>query len=159
MNNKGFTLVEIISVIALLAILIIITVPIIGNVSENIKKNTLNTKIKNLEKAAVLYGQEKREKFETPDTLCSYCNGAIDCYCYGNKTSSETITVEKLLDAGKIEEDSVTDGGDKIITNSLDETKYLNKCEIQIYEKYGKIYAVYLVENVVTDHDTMCWYE
>lgn len=157
MNNKGFTLVEIISVIALLAILIIITLPIIGNVSENIKKNTLNTKIKNIEKAAVLFGQDNRENFRNK---CDYCkdnedNAIENCYCYGNETSSETITVEKLLDAGKIEEDTVTDGGDKVITNSLDETKYLNECEIQIYEKYGKIYAVYDKEN----NESICWYE
>lgn len=157
MNNKGFTLVEIISVIALLAILIIITVPIIGNVSENIKKNTLNTKINNIEKAAVLFGQDNRENFRNKCDYCKDNNGddIENCYCYGNETSSETITVKDLLDAGKIEEDTVTDGGDKVITNSLDETKYLNECEIQIYEKYGKIYAVYDKEN----NESICWYE
>lgn len=158
MNNKGFTLVEVLSVIALLALVVIISVPIIGNVSENIKKNTLNTKIKNIEKAAVLYGQEHRESFTdkcntSEEDLCYGVSG--ECNCYNNN-----ITVQDLLDEGKIEGDA-KDSGNKEIFNPLKDNKKLNDCKIQIYEKYGKIYAVYLEKSKqpVTNEVTMCWYE
>ena len=55
-NNKGFTLVEIISVIVLLGLIIGIAVPSVMNASTNVKKKTLQTKVDNIEQAAVLYG-------------------------------------------------------------------------------------------------------
>lgn len=154
MNSRGFTLVEIISVIALLALVVIITIPAINGVSNNIKKNTLKTKIENIEKAAILYAQEHRENFT--DTTCSYCIGINNCFCY-KEVDNSYITVEKLIAEKKLSEDK-KDGSDKVIVNPTDETKYLNDCKIQIYQKYGKIYADYLNDtdnNIGTD----CWYQ
>jgi len=160
MNNKGFTLVEIISVIALLALVIIITVPIIGNVSESVKKKTLQTKIDNIEKAAVLYGQENREDFLNNDTVSTcleeHCPRKDDgtridnCYCFNSK-----ITVSDLISDNRLEEDEIRESN-KVIVNPLDETKTLNECEIQIYQKYGKIYAIY--EKTEINKNT-CWVE
>lgn len=163
-NNKGFTLVEIISVVVILGLLAIISIPIVSNVSDNIKKKTLNTKIENIEKAAVLYGQNHRENFNTT------CNGegkpcyniTGDCKCYEEIDADNNIVdinVEKLISEGLIEEDATVEIGGtptKVITNSLNEEEYLNNCQIQIYQKYGKIYATYLAKN--TDNET-CWYK
>ena len=43
------------------------------------------------------------------------------------------------------------------ILNPTDNNKNMNACEIQIYQKYGKIYAVYDKNKVVEDEDTKCW--
>ena len=48
-NNRGFTLVEIISVIVLLGLIVGITVPSVMTASSNVKKKTLQTKIDNIE--------------------------------------------------------------------------------------------------------------
>ena len=155
MNNKGFTLVEIISVIALLALVVIISVPAIGKTSENIKKKTLQTKIENIEQAAILYGQEHRENFTKDYSVsnclnkhCKYEDGSNieNCECF-----NEIITVNKLIDPNGdskyddkyLEPDDEETGN---ISNSVNEAESLNECEIQIYQKYGKIYAVYDTE-------------
>lgn len=44
MNNKGFTLVELIAVVALLGLLAILTTPAYSTVSENIKERNYNSK-------------------------------------------------------------------------------------------------------------------
>lgn len=161
MNEKGFTLVEIIATIAVLALLIVITVPIIGNISGNIKKNTLQTKINNIKKAAILYGQDNRDRFKINSSNCSYCNGATNCYCFGI-TSKEKITVNTLLDEDKIKEDvlEVELGTEtKHILNSFNDEAFLDTCEIQLYEKYGKIYAVYEKTISGTENLETCYYE
>ena len=178
MNNKGFTLVEIISVIALLALVMIITVPAISKTSLNIKKKTLNTKVENIEKAAILYGQKYRENFTVENKSCKYCedkktplascnsanieNGKCylsNCKCYLEKdqyNSIVNIDVSKLISENLIKEDKITESNEKVITNPVDESKNLNNCKIQIYQKYGKIYAVYESKDT---SDTTCWYE
>lgn len=165
MNNKGFTLVEIISVIALLALVMIITVPAITTTSLNIKKKTLNTKVENIEKAAILYGQKHRENFTrvgVSTCLSKYCtkDGSLisNCECYLEKDQYNTpveINVAKLIGENLIKEDKI-ESGIKVITNPVDESKSLNECKIQIYQKYGKIYAVYEEKN--TDNET-CWFK
>lgn len=144
MNNKGFTLVEIISVIALLGLVIGICVPSIMNASTNVKKKTLQTKVDSIEKAAVLYGQDHRENF---NSSCSLCDGITgECYCYDN-----LINVDILVTEGYINYDE----GTSEILNPIDETKSMKNCQIQIYKKYNKIYAVYDKETDTSN----CWYE
>lgn len=168
MNNKGFTLVEIISVIALLALVVIISVPAIGKTSENIKKKTLQTKIENIEQAAILYGQDHRENFTTDVTkvndclekYCKYEDGSNieNCECY-----KDVITVNTLIDPNGdskyddkyLEPDDEETGN---ISNSVNEAESLNECEIQIYQKYGKIYAVYDTEYDTKIEKEKCFY-
>ncbi len=171
MNNKGFTLVEVISVIALLGLLIAIAVPNVIKSSNKAKERTLLTKIENIEKAAVLYGQDNRNLIdklindsETSYSLC-FKGGSTDvinnCYYYfDDKDSDEivdedetTITVEFLAEKGYIQYDEGTN-----IKNSTDESKYLNDCQIQIYQKYGKIYAVFTKTKTDDDvYNKNCW--
>lgn len=181
-NNRGFTLVEIISVIALLGLIIGISVPSIMVASTNTKKKTLQTKVDNIEKAAVLYGQNHRENFtDDCNSTGQPCEGIGDeCKCYEKqyKDSSilpqtkkvTTITVSKLLKPsealkdGDYEETNI-DPDEKEYINADDELgniynsvndATLNDCQIQIYKKYGKIYAVYLAKDT---EDETCWYK
>lgn len=175
-NNRGFTLVEIISVIVLLGLIIGITVPSVMIASTNVKKKTLQTKIDNIEQAAVLYGQHPDYKsnislyidgkdafgnmltgiaLENYKKQYKYCyNGDTllhDCYYYNNG-SSTTITIDDLIQAKLIKGDDELGAN---IINSLSEEN-MKDCEIQIYKKYGKIYAVYLARDT---EDDVCWYE
>lgn len=184
MNKRGFTLVEVITVIALLGLIIGIGVPNIIKSSTKAKQRTLNTKIKNIEKAAVLYGQDNRKsinkKINHEDELnntsteeymdnykfCFKNNTLIpNCYYY-EYNGKTTITVQNLAEAvqGKDEYGNEIKGyikyddeEEELILNSTDETKNINDCEIQIYEKYGKIYAVYTKESNSDDASTKCW--
>lgn len=183
-DNKGFTLVEIISVIAILAIIIVIAIPTINIASTNVKKKTLQTKVDNIEKAAVLYGQNHREYFTvTCASSGDPCYGLTEeCKCYGktykdtssppNTKTVTTITVSKLInpsialtvDSNYTETDidpnekgyinTDDDSGD--IINPVDDTQSLINCEIQLYKKYGKIYAIYKARDDTSDKT--CWY-
>lgn len=155
MKKNGFTLTELIAVIALLGLIIGICVPSIMVANKNIKKKTLATKVNNIESAAILYGQDHRENFKTTCSSSDQaCYGISDCMCYNG-----TITVKTLTDPNG--DGSTTDSyieldeGKNDILNSVDESKSLMNCKIQIYQKYGKIYAIYLAKDTT---DTTCWY-
>ena len=172
MNKKGFTLVEVISVIALLGLIIGLAVPGVMRSSKKAKERTLNTKIKNIEKAAVMYGQDNRGKFSIDNTSCSLCEKMFETdgtTCNGTKYSGKCyisncncfenpIKVSTLVDPnndGNTKDGYITvDDESGNIINSTDESKNINNCEIQIYQKYGKIYAVYNKNN---KDDSKCW--
>ena len=48
MNSKGFTLIELIGVVVILAVILILTRPIIGTMMINSKKNAFEIQVKNL---------------------------------------------------------------------------------------------------------------
>lgn len=57
-NNKGFSLIEVIVAITIIAILMIIAIPSINNILKNSKTQISSLMEKNIEEAAKLYGQE-----------------------------------------------------------------------------------------------------
>ena len=59
MNNKGFTLVELLGVVVLLAVITTIAVPSIMSISHNIKEKMLETKLDLILEDAKLYGQDR----------------------------------------------------------------------------------------------------
>ena len=62
-NNSGFTLVELLAVIVVLAIVIAVAVPSTMTISNSIKENLFCSKIDFIENAAKLYGEDKRDGF------------------------------------------------------------------------------------------------
>lgn len=94
-NKKGFTLVELIGVITLLAIIALITVPIINS---SIKKS--NEKIYNEQISSIINGAKKWVVVNGPKNDTSF-----------------TITLEELVDSQIIENDKVIDPRDD--TNML----------------------------------------
>ena len=58
MKNKGFTLVELLSVIVIMGVLLIIAIPGVNGISRNVKEQMFCNKTRVLEKAARLYGQD-----------------------------------------------------------------------------------------------------
>lgn len=174
MNKKGFTLVELLSVIVLLGLIMGIASYGVIRAGNKAKERTLLTKIKNIEKAAVLYGQDHRENFvdvndNESDTKSLCFDGTSrlpNCkyYEYVDKELDEkknTITVSMLL-ANDDDNGPYINADDESnnILNPTDDKKNMNNCEIQIYEKYGKIYAVYESKNKDLDNkfpNTKCW--
>lgn len=167
MNKKGFTLVELLSVIVLLGLIMGIASYGVIRAGNKAKERTLLTKIKNIEKAAVLYGQDHKENFELVDkndTTKSLCfkksedetNSLIlNCRYY-----KDVITVSTLLGPDANGPYINADDESNNILNPTDDKKNMNNCKIQIYEKYGKIYAVYESKNKDLDNkfpNTKCW--
>ena len=58
MNNKGMTLVELLAVIAIIAILAVVVTPAVISIRESLLKSTLESKIKNINSAALDYAEE-----------------------------------------------------------------------------------------------------
>ena len=152
MNKKGFTLVEILVVIVVLGLIIGIAVPNINKSNRKAKERILLTKIHNIEKAAVLYGQDNRGNFDKTNstyqnTTHEYCfdssnNKINDCFYYNTNITVNVNTLVIKDSEGKSYINADDDSGN--IINPLYKTENMNQCKIQIYKKYGKIYAVYL---------------
>lgn len=165
MNKKGFTLIELLSVIVLIGLILGIATTGVIRGQKKAKERTLATKVKNIEKAAILYGQNHRENFvdvnaDESDTK-SLCfekkDGGTNLLIPNCKYYNKVINVNNLLEEDDGNGPYINaDDEDSHIKNPVDETKYMNDCEIQIYQKYGKIYAVY-DKNKVINGDTKCW--
>lgn len=150
MNKKGFTLIELLSVIVLIGLILGIATTGVIRGQKKAKERTLATKIKNIEKAAIVYGQNHRENFVSVNS--GYCENIDNCKYYDGVITVSTLLGEDNGNGPYIN----ADDEDSHIKNPVDETKYMNDCEIQIYQKYGKIYAVY-DKNKVINGDTKCW--
>lgn len=174
MNKKGFTLIELLSVIILIGLILGIATTGILRGEKKAKEKTLASKVKNIEKAAIVYGQNHRENFvdvnaDESDTK-SLCFETKDdgtksllpkCKYYEyviNDENKNAITVSMLLENDDDNGPYINaDDDNNNILNPTDNSKNMNACEIQIYQKYGKIYAVYDKNKVVEDEDTKCW--
>ena len=98
MNKKGFTLVELIAVIAILGILAIIVTPGIFAIRKNVLEKSLNTKITSIHNAALDYATDRIQKIEsnvTPwpptDATKKYDMSVHDCF---------PVTVANLISEG-----------------------------------------------------------
>jgi len=149
MNNKGFTLIEVLLVVVLLGLIIGIAVPGVMRANKRTKEKSLVSKIDSIESAAILFGQEIENNskytimYSDETDYCLVCKDKVNCYCLNYE-----ITVQDLLDKEMLEAEE--DGN---IYNPTEKSKTLNNCSITIYKKYGKIYATY--NNKVRGNE--CW--
>ena len=103
MKNKGFTLVELLAVIVILAVISLITVPMILGVIETAKKSAAVESVNGLLDAAdkymitSMFGESTVTRFDFPgDTKLSYkgtkpTNGTFGCPACDSDTSGVTI--------------------------------------------------------------------
>lgn len=121
MNKKGFTLVELIGVITLLAVIVVISVPIVTSSIKNTKNKAyneqVNTIVNNAKKWVVLNG---------PKTDTSF-----------------SISLQELIDAHLIEDDVIIDPRDD--SNMLEE----GACVFVNYEVSSKSYLYTFRDNCV----------
>ncbi|MDD2409709.1 MAG: prepilin-type N-terminal cleavage/methylation domain-containing protein [Bacilli bacterium] len=96
-NNKGFTLIEVIVTVSILAIIMIITIPSINNVMKNSKEQISSITKKNIEESAKLFGQEVYMCDRTSDIISVlnklFNRSNITCKEARNILTSSGITV------------------------------------------------------------------
>lgn len=122
MNKKGFTLIEILCVIIILAIVTVIVSINVFKSSDNTNTELYCSKIKMIESFASEYGI----KYELE------LNNSNELY-HGLK--SLKIKVQDLVDSGKLKPDKESD-----VINPIDNSK-INDLEIVLYLKNNQIYA------------------
>lgn len=128
-NKKGFTLVELLAVIVILALLVAIAVPSTISISNRLKKNMYCSKIDSIENAAQLYGEDHRDSFTK------------DFEQEGEIYKSKEISVKDLVDSGDLRKDQkeepyVVDPRDKK-SDALYQMKFV------VYVKYNRIYVAF----------------
>jgi len=109
-NKKGFTLVELLVVICILAILMAIAVPGILKISGRMKERGLNSKLEAIEEAAVIYVQENsnqiKKELQKKSGISDCKSNSSICKCnptnYQGKVSQDckyyyTMTVKELI--------------------------------------------------------------
>lgn len=97
MNNKGFSLIELILVIALLALIGMLSIPNILKVIAKNKVDDYNGTIDSIEKAASLYASDNRYElnFRDYNDNASFCKPTDD----DTKKISAYVTLETLINS------------------------------------------------------------
>lgn len=112
-NRDGFTLVELLVVMAILGLLLVIAVPNIMKMSSRMKDRGLSSKINSIEEAAVVYTQNNSNKIKQKLGGNKKCNDANKgeewCECFDKTTNDYTrhfckykfqMTVDELIAEG-----------------------------------------------------------
>ena len=129
MNKRGFTLIELLSVLVLISLLFGLAIPGINRISTNMKKKSLNTKLKLVEQAGVLWGQDNKTRLK--QEKCTIDGTSYDCY---------KVNIRKLLDEGYLDGDR----NDKVYKDPQSGIDlYENECIVSIYKKNNRVYASY----------------
>lgn len=121
-NNKGFTLVELMGVIVVLAIIITIAVPSAISISAKIKNKMYDTKVNMIVSSAKMYGQDNTDKVSENES-CSDSKGKI--------------LIQTLVTNGYIKKD---DTENKTVIDPRDNSP-MNEKKVCIYEKNNRVYA------------------
>ena len=129
MKDRGFTLVELIAVIVVLAILIVLVAPSLLDSSRGAREKTYQTKIVNIETAAVLYGQDNYRK------IIDNANKGEDS-AYGKESTEDiifrTMTIQvKDLVPNYLSKDTFDDNP-YFVQDPRDTSKYLDEKTVTI---------------------------
>ncbi len=124
-DNKGFTLVELLAVIVVLAIIISIAVPSTMSISKRIRKNMFCSKIDFIETQAQLYGEDRKDSFG---------NIKID----GKNYPGKTVTVKELVTTKYLKKDN---DSEPYTEDPRDKTKTLDNMSLSIYIKNQRAYV------------------
>ena len=138
-NKKGYTLIEILSTIVLIALLLGLGIPGVMKISENMKKRRYNTKVDLIEQAGILWGQDNKTRLQSDA-----------CIINDEEYKCKKISIDNLIGNDYLEADGKNEGtGQYIYTNPKDNTDIVNTC-VYIYKKNNRVYAFY------PENDTSC---
>ena len=142
LNNKGFTLIEVLAVIVILSILMAIMVPSVGNIMKKNKEDNYQNLKDSIISAAKIYISDNRYQITVGN--CDDSNKA-DIESINNVTLTDSkITIQTLATAGNLK--TTSDGK---ILNPKDKTS-LNLGNSYVVVKYQcdkKDYEYQLKEN------------
>lgn len=103
MNKKGFTLTELITVIAIIGLILLITIPVYTGVMNNNKEEKYKIYVETVEKAALTYAD-----IELPSTVESAFVSLNYLKDYGYLKDSSDVNVDDILITIKKENNKVT---------------------------------------------------
>ncbi len=135
MGKRGFTLIELLAVVVLIGVVMGIALPSVTGINKMIKKSMLNSKIKFIEEASVLYGEDYLDNLKDRET---YYNG------YKCLSVIASDLVPNYLDSDNdnycLTKDSSLNVG--CLVDPSSNNNYLDKLEIIIYLKDNEVKAV-----------------
>lgn len=106
LDNKGFTLVEVIAVVVILSVLSLLIVPSISGLLNRSKENSYSDLINSIKLSCEQYINDNRYS-NTVNINCTSCESEE---CKQNK-----ITIKSLLDNGYLSPSGTDDSGDYIV--------------------------------------------
>lgn len=108
MENKGFTLVEILAVITILSMLVVIAIPASQNIAKKINEKMYTSKLDAAKQSAKLWAIDNIECFKNP-----ICKKIIPAECKITKENIKcyTITLNALAEEGYYDYDGYDDEG------------------------------------------------
>ena len=142
-NNKGFTLVELLTTIVLISLLIGIGIPGVMKISERMKARNYKVKVDLIEQAGTLWGQDNKTLLQTDN--CDLDNNlntgteGKEYKCHLIKIND--LIIEDYLEAdGNNKDESENTGYEYIdpITND----NIVNNC-VWVYKKNNRVYSKY----------------
>ncbi|MDD2505412.1 MAG: type II secretion system protein [Bacilli bacterium] len=135
MKNKGFTLVELLTVIVVLSLLAAIAIPSTIAINSRIKEKLLEEKITFAEKSAILWAQDNKECFTIDD--CPYLESEEILFKSSTVSKTASFNLEFLVIEKYYEYDEDT----KII-NPFETDKCLNNYMVKVkYDKKSKMFT------------------
>lgn len=134
-DKKGLTLVELLAVIVLISLLLGLGIPGINRIRQNMSKKSLNTKVKLIEQAAVLWGQDNKTLLQKDD--CSDVDNVVD----NENKKCYQIKIEELITEDYLESESYNE---IIYTNPETNKDMIEKnCYVRVYKKNNRVYAMF----------------
>ena len=156
LNKKGFTLTELIAVIAILGILALIATPAVLIIRKNVLLNTLDSKISQIKIAAEDYASKYIMEIPSPVTII--CNSGEECIndnnSYIENEDCLIVLVRTLVSRGYL----VGDKDEKeTLTNPIDGSSLNN---LRVCVRYNnneamsrKVFSYIINEDKITDWD------
>lgn len=144
MKNKGFTLVELLAVIVILALLITIAVPSVSKMSAKIQTNMFCSKVENIEKAAQLWGNDNYDFLDKQKAV------AKDLSTGGNVNYDHAyiVDIKELVQKNyQKKDDEKPEDGESFVIDPRDKSSIMNK-RVLVYIKNSRVYADYQFDSL-----------
>lgn len=137
MKNKGFTLVELLAVIVIIALISVVGGVGITAVKKNINHNMWESTILLIENSAARYGEDFKYRLKD---MCEI-DGVTRYSCL-------SLSVQYLIDKGYIKTKEVNEANEKVLINNTlefgDEGYYVNDTYVTVYLENDIVYAKYI---------------
>lgn len=147
MKKNGFTLVEILTVVVIIAVITTISSIGIMAVKEKINENLWESTVSLIEKSAANYGEDNLNHLKNTNTTCEV-DGKTKYKCL-------KVSVGYLIDKNYIKTNEEDKAGNKVLIDnrkSKDEDGYyVNDTHVLIYYEDNAVYAKYMNDDVTTN--------